>query len=42
MNINVRTNISDNFQDIEVIINAPERNAQIYDIENKLQFINQI
>jgi len=36
MNIKVRTNISDEYEDIEIVINAPEKNSQILDIENEL------
>jgi DNA-binding LytR/AlgR family response regulator len=36
MDINVRTNISSEFQDIEVCINAPERNEEVQRLENEL------
>ena len=36
MNIKVRTNISSEFQDIEVVINSPEKNEQVINIENEL------
>ena len=34
MDIKVRTNISNEFQDIEVCINAPERNKEVQMLEN--------
>ncbi len=36
MNIKVRTNISNEFNDIEICINAPERTAEVQMIENEL------
>lgn len=36
MEIKVRTNISNEFQDIEVCINAPERNEELQRLENEL------
>ena len=36
MDIKVRTNISNEFNDIEIVINAPERNSQVIEIENDL------
>lgn len=36
MDIKVRTNISSEFQDIEVCINAPERNEAVQRLENEL------
>lgn len=36
MYIKVRTNISNEFQDIEVCINAPERNEEVQMLENEL------
>lgn len=36
MDIKVRTNISSNYQDIEVCINAPERNEAVQRLENEL------
>lgn len=36
MNIKVRTNISNEYENIEVIINAPEKNEQVVQIENEL------
>ena len=36
MNIKVRTNISSEFQDIEICINAPERNEIVQTLENEL------
>ena len=36
MNIKVRTNISNEFQDIEVLINAPEKNEDVQRLENEL------
>ena len=36
MNIKVRTNISNEFDEIEVIINSPEKNEQVLDIEEKI------
>ena len=36
MDIKVRTNISNEFQDIEVCINAPERNEEVQMLENEL------
>ena len=40
MNINVRTNISNEYKDIDVVINAPEKSAQVVDIENYVMSIN--
>ena len=36
MNIKVRTNISKEYPDIEVCINAPERNEEVQNLENEL------
>ena len=36
MNIKVRTNISNEFQDIEVCINAPEKNEEVQILEREL------
>lgn len=36
MDIKVRTNISNNYQDIEICINAPERNETVQRLENEL------
>ena len=36
MNIKVRTNTSSEFQDIEICINAPERNEIVQTLENEL------
>lgn len=36
MDIKVRTNISNEFQNIEVYINAPERNEEVQMLENEL------
>lgn len=36
MDIKVRTNISNEFQNIEVCINAPERNEEVQILENEL------
>ena len=36
MDIKVRTNISSEFQNIEVCINAPERNEEVQRIENEM------
>lgn len=36
MDINVRTNISSEFQNIEVCINAPEKTQEVQRIENQL------
>ena len=36
MNIKVRTNISSEYENIEVSINAPEKNEQVIQIENEL------
>lgn len=36
MDIKVRTNISSEYQDIEVCINAPERNEEVQRLENEL------
>ena len=38
MNIKVRTNISKELEDIEIVINAPENNEQVQKIENDLIF----
>lgn len=36
MDIKVRTNISSEFQNIEVCINAPERNEEVQRLENEI------
>ena len=36
MNINVRTNISNEYQEIEIVINSPEMNEQVQKLENEL------
>ncbi len=36
MDIKVRTNISSEFPNIEVVINSPEKNEQVINIENEL------
>ncbi|MBR0426916.1 MAG: LytTR family transcriptional regulator [Clostridia bacterium] len=36
MNIKVRTNISNEYENIEIVINAPEKTTQVLDIENDL------
>ena len=36
MDIKVRTNISNEFKDIEVCINAPEKNEEVQRLENEL------
>ena len=36
MDIKVRTNISSEYQNIEVCINAPERNEEVQNLENEL------
>ncbi len=36
MNIKVRTNISNEYENIEIVINAPEKNNQVLNIENDL------
>lgn len=36
MDIKVRTNISNEYQDIEICINAPERNQEVQMLENEL------
>lgn len=36
MNIKVRTNISKQYDDIEIVINAPERTNQLTEIENDI------
>lgn len=36
MNIKVRTNISNEFEDIEIVINSPQRNDLVQRIENSL------
>ena len=36
MNIKVRTNISNEYEDIEIVINAPEKTTQVLDLENDL------
>ena len=41
MDIKVRTNISDEFQDIEVWINAPERNEEVQRLENELLIVRE-
>lgn len=38
MNIKVRTNISSEFEDIEIVINSPEKNDLVQRIENSLIF----
>lgn len=40
MNIKVRTNISNEYNDIDIVINAPEKNSQVINIENYLLSIN--
>ena len=40
MEINVRTNISKEFENIEVIINAPEKTEQVLEIEKNLLNLN--
>lgn len=40
MNIKVRTNISKEYENIEIIINAPEKDNQVLDIENDLLRLN--
>ena len=41
MSIKVRTNISNEFDEIEVIINSPEKNKQVAEIEEKVLNITQ-
>ena len=36
MNIKVRTNISDEYEDIEIVINSPVKDEQVQRLENKL------
>ena len=36
MNIKVRTNISNEYEDIEIVINSPIRNEQVQRLENNL------
>ena len=36
MNIKVRTNISNEYEDIEIVINAPLKNEQVERLENDL------
>lgn len=36
MNIKVRTNISSEYEDIEIVINSPEKNEQVQRLENDL------
>ena len=36
MNIKVRTNISSEYNDIEIVLNAPEKTKQVIEIENDL------
>ena len=36
MNIKVRTNISDKYDDIEIVINSPVKDEQVQRLENKL------
>lgn len=38
MNIKVRTNISDKYDDIEIVINSPVKDEQVQRLENKLLF----
>ncbi len=40
MNINVRTNISNEYKDVEVCINAPERNELVERLEKELSYVN--
>ncbi len=40
MSINVRTNISNEYKDIEVCINAPERNELVERLEKELSYVN--
>ena len=40
MEINVRTNISKEFKNIEITINAPEKTEQVLEIENTLLNLN--
>lgn len=40
MEIKVRTNISNEYNDIQVIINAPEKNNQVINIENQILNLN--
>lgn len=40
MEINIRTNISKEFNNIEVMINAPEKTEQVVEIENALLNLN--
>lgn len=36
MDINIHTNISNTYENIEIFINAPQRNEQVIQIENEL------
>lgn len=36
MNIKVRTNISNEYEDIEIVINSPVKNEQVERLENDL------
>lgn len=40
MSINVRTNISNEYKDVEVCINAPERNELVEKLEKELSYVN--
>ena len=40
MEINVRTNISKEFNNIEITINSPEKTEQVIEIENALLNLN--
>ena len=40
MNINVRTNISNEYKDVEVCINAPARNELVERLEKELSYVN--
>ena len=40
MEINVRTNISKEFNSVEIMINAPEKTEQVIEIENALLNLN--
>ena len=40
MSINVRTNISNEYKDVEVCINAPERNELVERLEKELSYVN--
>ena len=37
MNINVRTNISNEYKDIDIVINAPEKNSQVIEKNNLIK-----